>query len=183
MERVLGIARRSLSLNPFAGTAKQEVGAMQAIQGLLPAVTTASPAYMVQRGSGFTVASTDWDDDFDANPNSLYESDYPTKSGSVHLHGFTTNDPVRAVIAFDSDRDGSVTGRLLLSAGNVQTKMNGVLANYAASATVTLAFKEGRNVLRVAHDGTAGNCVLDIRIFDGSGFRWVDIRRGFGAGF
>lgn len=180
MERMLGLRRGLLQYNPYVGTAKQYIGELK---NLLPSVTADSPAYLVQRGSGFTVASTDWDDDFDANPDSLYESDYSTKSGSVHLTGFTTNDPVRAMVCFDSDRAGSVTGRLLLSAGNVQTKMNGVLTNYAASATVTLTIREGRNVLRVAHDGTAGNCVLDIRIFDGGGFRWVDLRRGFGTSF
>lgn len=171
--------QNQLAFNPFAGTAKQYVGLLGA---LFPKQSSYNPpSYIAQRGSGFAVASTDWDDDFDANPGSLYESDYPTAGGMIRLHGYTTNDPIRAMLAFDSDRDGSVTGRLLLSAGNVQIKMNGAITDYAASATVTLSIREGRNLLRVAYDGTAGHCTFDVRIFDGTGFRWVDLRNGFGV--
>ena len=58
-------------------------------------------------------------------PQLALRTDYSSKSGAVVLEGFTTNDPVRAVVAFDAPTSGSVTGRLLLSAGNAQIKMKG----------------------------------------------------------
>jgi len=179
MERMLGL--RPIGYNPYTGTAKQYAAQIEQLRTMFQPFNPEAPAYLVQRGSGFTVASTDWDDDFDANPDSLYESDYSSKSGAVVLEGFTTNDPVRAVVAFDAPTSGSVTGRLLLSAGNAQIKMNGALTNAAASTTLTLSYQQGRNVLRVAHDGTAGRCVLDIRLFDGERFKWIDIRKGYGV--
>lgn len=133
------------------------------------------PSWLCERGSGFTVASADWDDDFDAAGVTLYQFDFSTDSGYLVLNGNTTSYPVRAMLAFDSEFAYTVTG-LLSTNNNVQVKFNGVNTAYAATAEITLNVQEGRNFLRIAHDGAAGSISFEGRLFDGHSARWVDLR-------
>lgn len=134
-----------------------------------------SEFYRGWRGDGtWAVASTDWEDDFRANP--YFEFNVPTSGGFLIMLGESTNDPVMYTVAFDSDHDYTVNGRIHVAGANIQVKFNGVITTYAASSDVSLSVKRGTNVLKVTHDGTAGVASFDIRLYDGETARWVNPR-------
>lgn len=135
---------------------------------------TGRGAWLGERGSGFTVSSTDWDDDF-AN-QTLVQFDLSTESGHLQLLGNTTSYPVRYTIAWDSPRRTTIPAIIHTLGNNIQIKMNGTVSDYNTTTGITLDVQEGRNVLRIAHDGAVGLATFEARLFDGKDFHWVDLR-------
>ncbi len=136
-----------------------------------------SPYWVCQRGSGFAVASTDWDTDFNADAVTLIDYDVATPSGFLHLLSDTNQYPQRCLIAWDAAIAYNISCLVHVSgAATVQVKFNGVLTNYAATTAITLQGVTGRNVLRIAHDGNADSASFEGRLFDGVNGTFLDLR-------
>jgi len=145
------------------------------VQSITYQTSVNAPSWCCQRGSGFAVASTDWDTDFNADGVTLIEFDVSTVSGFLQMLSDTNQYPQRYLIAWNADNayDSDCLVHVSGSA-NVQIKFNGVITNYTTTTALTLSGVRGRNVLRIAHDGNADAASFEGRLFNPS--QWVDLR-------
>jgi hypothetical protein len=128
----------------------------------------------VGRTGGTYTPGTDWLPQFESPAGTKWAFELPSPTGCLMLliRDATTNAGRLARVQFFAERAFSAVCDLRMTAGRVQIKVNGTLAEYTSSGQVTLSFAEGLNVVEVMGDASTSDIVLLGRFYDGVTAWW-----------